>query len=326
VFGGGYADTSSGNKTTIYRYNTATNTVTTLSAKLPTASHSHCVGVYGSNVYLIHGYLSADQIFVFNSATETVSTLGVATPESNVCYVAYGQIGNKLYLFCGGQGSFYNARDSIRTFEFETNTFTTLNTKLPEACFSQACGVVGKKIYLLGGKTGQSTYTDKIVVYDTENDSIETLPITLPYGVETRGCVVGNKIYLFGGRAQSGYVSDIHVFNTDTMTLKTLSLKLPTARMPSVCCIGTTVFAIGGYSSGTYYSDIYAWDASTDVDVPQDTAYIAASITSKAFPLIVGDNTVTIGANAVYIGDENGAAVEVNANLYNEDSQAWERI
>ena len=70
---------------------------------------------------------------------------------------------------------------------------------------------VGTKIYLFGGLSDSRLNT--IQAFDTTNDTITTLPTTLPTGTNGMGtAAVGTKIYLFGGYYDGGYLNTINEF------------------------------------------------------------------------------------------------------------------
>ena len=75
--------------------------------------------------------------------------------------IASAVIGTKVYLFGGGS----RCLDTINVFDAETETLTTLSTRLPTAAENIASAVVGTKVYLFGGYSNQGGYLDTINVF-----------------------------------------------------------------------------------------------------------------------------------------------------------------
>ena len=91
-----------------------------------------------------------------------------------------------------------------------TNTGTTLPKKMHRIGIAS----IGTKIYLFGGySNGYEQNT--IQIFDTTNNTIQTLSTTLPKGAYDIGtAAVGTKIYLFGGRG-SDYLNTINLFTVN---------------------------------------------------------------------------------------------------------------
>ena len=104
-------------------------------------------------------------------------------------------------------------------------SYQELNTAFSMRLYNAGSAVVGKKIYLFGGMpTGRYT---KIECFNTETDTISTLPTVLETGRRDIGCAaVGKKIYLFGGVTTMA-TQLIECFNTEDETITTLSVKMP---------------------------------------------------------------------------------------------------
>ena len=125
-----------------------------------------------------------------------------------------------------------------------TNTGTTLSKKTHRI----GTVAIGTKIYLFGGySNGYPQNT--IQIFDTTNNTIQTLSTTLPkktYDIGT--AVVGTKIYLFGGNDDRDYLNTIQIFDTTNNTIQTLSTTLPqTASSIGTVAIGTKIYLFGGY-------------------------------------------------------------------------------
>ena len=91
---------------------------------------------------------------------------------------------------------------------------TDTGTTLPTAANSMGSAAVGTKIYLFGG-SGENGRINTIQVFDTTNNTIQTLSTTLPTAASgIRTVAVGTKIYLFGGYNNNN-LNTINQFTVD---------------------------------------------------------------------------------------------------------------
>lgn len=228
---GGYGTAS---LSEILLFDTETETIATLSAKLPTASYGLVCATVGTKIYIFY---SNGTICVFNTETETIATLSatVTTPGNGMACVA---VGTKIYLFGGYASS--GMKNIVRVFDTETNTCSVLSTTLPDPCRYMGCGIIGEKIYLFGGycEGGSKPRLDTINVFDTESESVTTLPITIPtecYSMAS--AVVGMSIYLFGGTTYQSnawvYLDTINEFSV-TFELETSKLLIQTSQTENI--------------------------------------------------------------------------------------------
>ena len=173
-------------------------------------------------------------------------------------------IGNKVYVF--------GSENEIKVFDTETETITTLSVTLPEFC-QISVEAIGNKIYLFGGYTGglptPANTKKTIYVFDVETETISTLSTTLPtalYGMTS--AIVGNKIYLFGGRNGATTYNTICVFDVETETVTKLATKLPKdAYGIGSAIVGNKIYLFGGLntpSSATFLKTICIFDVETE--------------------------------------------------------------
>lgn len=250
---------------------------------------------------------------------------------ANVGYlpsVEYGmstaRVGNKIYLFGGKTSVNFNTTylNTIRVYDIETNTLTTLETTLPTPCEEMGCASVGTKIYLFGGKyyTGSWYYVNTINVFDTETNTITTLSTTTSTSTNkyySMGCVAnGTKIYLFGGSNQSSIINTINVFDTETEIFTTLSTTLPKPNYSMGCTsVGAKIYLFGGWTnSGGYLNTISVFDVNTNTITTLNTTLPQAlHMESCAF----------IGTKIYLFGGYNGTAQNT---IYEFDTETEEVI
>ena len=129
-----------------------------------------------------------------------------------------------------------------------------------------ATGVVGGKIYLLGG-----TCKSVISCFDPETNTFTTLEQTLPTEglLQMAYATVGNRIYMFGGQSSgtgtSHYRNKIYYFDAETKEVVKLSEVLPESapNYPSACTIGTNIILTQVYKS-TPNNKLYCFDTLTE--------------------------------------------------------------
>ena len=221
-------------------------------------------------------------------------------------------------MFGGYSGS---ALNTINVFDTESNTITTLSATLPTVAWYIASAVIGKKVYLFGGRgSSSSVVLNTINVFDTESNTITTLSATLPKAAYSiASAVVGTKVYLFGGQDGNYSLNTINVFDTESNTITTLSATLPTAAWDiTSAVVGTKVYLFGGRVSGAL-NTINVFVAA--LALAANNMLIEASTTNNIFNLLP---TVELGVNAVYLGNADGVAETVAAALYVDG--AWAEI
>ena len=155
-------------------------------------------------------------------------------------------------------GSGYTQSSDIFVFDTETETKTYTGVSFDNGISAMGCVVVGTKIYLFGGYriiNSKPSYSNAICVFDTETNTLSTLITSLPFACgEMACCLVGTKIYLFGGSISNTMIGRIAettdkivIFDIETKTVTTLDTKLPTT-----CCamgygaIGAKIYLFGG--------------------------------------------------------------------------------
>ena len=141
---------------------------------------------------------------------------------------------------------------------------TDTGTTLPTAANSMGSAAVGTKIYLFGG-SGENGRINTIQVFDTTNNTIQTLSTTLPTAANGIGtAAVGTKIYLFGGYNNNN-LNTIQVFDTTNNTIQTLSTTLPTAAYGiGTAAVGTKIYLFGGDADSGQTNAIRVFDTTNN--------------------------------------------------------------
>ena len=319
-------------------FDTETKTSETTGVTLPTATYLMGAAAVGTKVYLFGGfketYKALSTVVIFDTETYTYETVSFPYTIRGSSCAAFG---TKIYVLGGGLGTNATPNNYCFIFDTETNQATLLGRLLPVEIANAAHAVVGSKVYIFGGITpysgSSSTHRhDSIQVFDTETDSAVLLDTVLPFASE--GMVAraeGTKVYLYGGdKAAQPYYSDaIMVFDTETNSFETLESTLPFAGYAfGIGAVGDEVYLFGGYSyvnyNGKHYNTILRLRSFAGLDA--DTAYLHASATDNVFPLISGDYPVTLGVNAVYVGNIDDEAELQEVYLYDETTSEWKSI
>ncbi len=102
-----------------------------------------------------------------------------------------------IYSFAGGwEGSIIG--DAVNSYNTTTNEWSEL-TPMPIPMTEGGIGLIGDKIYLVGGWKDDWVPTDSILEYDIATDTF-TFKKKGPLKIgSSASCVMNNKIYLFGG-------------------------------------------------------------------------------------------------------------------------------
>ena len=148
----------------------------------------------------------------------------------------------------------------------------------------------GQHIYLFGGRQGPSNYVNTIFKYDTLTDTYTTLETTLPVALgDSKAVLVGNYIYIFGGKGLNYSNKNIYRFNVKTEKLDS-SLEAEVNGVVwgfGICTYNNFIYIVGGYDFyNTPYNTIQKYDTTTDT----------ITIISSKLPYYMADfGYVTIG-------------------------------
>lgn len=163
---------------------------------------------------------------------------------------------------------------TLYAIDLTTNTQTELKSSLEHLGGNLI--VYNNKIYLIGGgyeysyNNGGWKYeypsSNKITIYDISTKIVEE--ISYPYGHwYSRGCLIGNNVFVFGGRTRSNggnddYYKQIIKINLDTKTITKCNAVLPiaTSRM-GVSNLGNYIYISGGDKTSQI---VYRYDTVND--------------------------------------------------------------
>lgn len=261
VFGGNTsASYNSGNLlSTIYKFNTLTNEMSTLDVALP--KNLNCIAAVAADryIYLFGGYDKSSHkgIYIFDTTKNTIeeSPTKLFNEQWDMCA---GYAESKIYLQ-GGDGVGGNTSNISFTGVYQYDISNNVLSILSPTHYSKlGTGInsinVDEKIYTFIGR--------EVWIYDTKMKKTEV--VYHDQMLSYPNCVAnGNKIYLFGGMNSTS----ICVFNTDDNTLEVLSVELPVQLHHSaMVSIDSMIYILGGcigtnlHDANAQQSSVYAFD------------------------------------------------------------------
>ncbi|MDY5645594.1 MAG: hypothetical protein SPF22_01090 [Candidatus Onthovivens sp.] len=211
-FGGKYGSTSSFNSKQIIKFDTVSETFTTLSSQLTDTLLYATSCAKGNYVYIFGGYNLGTGILKFNSEDETITTL-LSTSPGRYDYGSSSLVGDNIYIF--GTSSTTGVNQKITKFDTISETCTLLDVSIEggDSANYITSESINNNIYIFGGRG-----LKLIRKFDAESETCTTLNIELP---DTRNacfsCVINNVVYLIGGE---NYSSKINVNTIDKFEIE----------------------------------------------------------------------------------------------------------
>jgi hypothetical protein len=241
VVGGAFTSAGGVSANGVARFNTQTNTWSTLgtgSQNGVSGGGVAALAVVGNEVYVgglfgSAGGVSANNVARFNTQTNTWSSLGTGSSNGvNGPFVfALAVVGNEVYV----GGNFTSAggvsANNVARFNTQTNTWSSLGTGSSNGVngpFVFALAVVGNEVFVGGFFTSAGGVSaNNVARFNTLTNTWSTLGTGSSNGVSGDVfalAVVGNEVYVGGAFTQAGGVSANRVarFNTQTNTWSTL--------------------------------------------------------------------------------------------------------
>lgn len=252
-----------------------------------------------------------------DNTVETVYGTSTVLPEK-MDNVACGVVGDKCYFF-GGASNAQDATNTIRVYDTDDGTLVTLPATLSIIANGPTCGVIGSKCYVFGGWRppeygGPSVFLNTISVFDTETETLTTLPVTLPTGASLIACaVVGDKCYLFGGTIAEGRANTVIVFDADTETINTLPVTLPTGARGVACAVvGTKIYLFGGDTGSGSLDTINVFDTDTNT-----ITTLSATLPTAASQI----SCATVGTKIYILGGKTSSGWLDTINVFDAETE-----
>jgi N-acetylneuraminic acid mutarotase len=270
---------------------------------MPTARSLLAAGVVGSKVYAIGGTPGTlTTVEEYDPATNQWTTKASMTTARYG--LAVSVVNNKIYAIGGSSGT------TVEEYDPATNTWTNCGTPAPgNGCTPMptgreglAIGVVGSKIYAIGGTTGPSPFAT-VEEYDPATNTWTT-KTSMPTGRYYLAVgVVGSKIYAIGGYS-GGYLTTVEEYDPATNTWTNCGTPapgngctpMPTARTGlAVGVVNNKIYAIGGLNSSGNLTTVEEYDPATNTWTTKTSMqtgryYLAAGVVNNKMYAIGGYN------------------------------------
>jgi N-acetylneuraminic acid mutarotase len=252
---------------------------------------------------------NSQQWFRIINRWSTRATLPEANSELSVA-----ELQGKIYLF----GGYPANRITVATVQVYDSTLNQwyLTTPLPLAVNHSMAAAANGKLYVIGGQTDANTaYTNTVFEFNPANSNWTT-KASMPTARSAGGAaVIGNLIYVAGGRPPRG--QDFAVYNVLNNQWTTLT-NLPTGRNHLVAAaINDKVYVAGGRLAGGFTS------AMTNVLEVFDPA--TGTWTTKA-PMLQprgGINGIAANGNLFVWGGEGPDGVFSDHDMYVPSLDGW---
>ena len=215
--------------TAIQVFDVDTEILSTLTAKLTTGASGTSVETVNNKIYIFGGY-GKDSNYYNTISVLDIDTNAMTVLSTTLPTAVYGGssalIDNRIYLFGGIQNnksSPDNYLDTIYMFDTNTDTVTTLGTKLPKATAWSSFCIFGTKVYLFGGANDAGT---DINVFETatrfhldENKAlVVTSPTTNLFNL-LPNVIVGADLAYIGNANNEAEKVEAYIYKDDEWTL-----------------------------------------------------------------------------------------------------------
>lgn len=168
---------------------------------------------------------------------------------------------NKIYSLGGKQisrnGKFEYLDNKIEVFDLSDNSITIDHTN-PHQAVNFACALANNSIIVAGGSVknsqkGLKQFTKKVHLYQLDTGLWYELA-DMPTAKETKGIVVKNKFYLFGGNNQKP-VDDVEVLNLLTEKWEKIGELFSKMNRPALTNNGKVIYIFEDGKINTYNTD-----------------------------------------------------------------------
>ena len=227
----------------------------------PTARHENAYVEVNGNFYLMGGRGSR-RVEMYDPTDSTWSNRSFPPSSMKIHHFQPVAIGDTVYILMAYTGDFPNEPTIDEVYKYDTATDQwVVGSSIPASRRRGAAGaaIYNNKIYVVGGSTGghggSAVRKNLFDEYDPMTDTWTTLP-DAPFARDhVHAAVVGNKLYVAGGRNGSNgdNVEEVDVYDFGSGSWSTLpspagDLPTPRAGAASVA-VGNYVVVIGGEST-----------------------------------------------------------------------------
>jgi DNA-binding CsgD family transcriptional regulator/N-acetylneuraminic acid mutarotase len=165
--------------------------------------------------------------------------------------------------------------------------------ELPAARSSFGLAYYDRKLYVIGGEVDGKP-SDQVVRYDASTRTWVALSAKPTAVSDVQAVVVGNKIYVPGGRLQSGAISDhLDVYDPQRENWATLK-PLPQPRSGyALVAVEGKLYLFGGWDGSAYRAEVWQYDPDQNTwtartPMPTARAFAGAAVTPEGQVYVVG--------------------------------------
>ena len=282
-------------------------------------------GVVDGKLYAVGGWQRSkilSTVEVYDPATDTwAPKASMSTPRSSL---AAGVVDGKLYAVGGfvSVGSVGRMTSTTEMYDPSTSAWKTM-APMPTARRNMAVGVMGGKLYAVGGDSDEEHSLDTVEVYDpATNTWARVAPMPTARSNLAAG-VVGGKLYAVGGfNMYSGSMHDFEVYDPATDTWEKISVPgYPTERgYLAVGVVGGELYAVGGYLDRKNGGDRESLDLVQMYDPARNTWVGVASMTTARYRLVAG---VVDGKLYALGGEDDDGNLLSTVEVYDPAGNTW---
>lgn len=136
--------------------------------------------------------------------------------------------------------------------------------EMPAPRFGFALAYYDRKLYAIGGESSD-TVSDQVLRYDLAANSWAALSPKPTAVSDVQAAVVGNKIYVPGGRLENGAISDQLDIYDPQADRWTRGARLPAPRSGyALAAVEGKLYLFGGWDGSAYRNDVWQYDPDAD--------------------------------------------------------------
>jgi N-acetylneuraminic acid mutarotase len=348
VVGGSFTSAGGVSANRVARFNTQTNTWSTLGTGSSNgvsggsvSADVNALAVVGNEVFVggnftSAGGVSANRVARFNTQTNTWSTLGTGSSNGvNGLVNALAVVGNEVVV-----GGFFTSAGGVSAnrvarFNTQTNTWSLLGTGSSNGVngFVNALAVVGDEVVVGGEFTSAGGVSaNRVARFNTQTNTWSSLGMFSSNGVNglvNALAVVGNEVVVGGIFTSAGGVSANRVarFNTQTNTWSTLGTGSSNGvnnRVNALAVVGNEVFVGGNFTlaGGVIANNVARFNTQTNT-----WSSLGTGSSNGVSGVVV--NALAVVGNEVFVGGVFTSAGGVSANRvarFNTQTNTWSTL
>lgn len=206
--------------------------------------------------------LTSTQTFTVHNSWRT----GKAMPTAVWAPAGAGVISGQIYVVGGYPGSGYSVPVADnQIYNPVTNTWSS-GAALPTGTAQSVAAVVNNVLYVIGGSTNGTTYTNATWAFNPKTKTWSAKAAMPTARADAGIAVENNTIYVVGGYSTTGgRLNTVESYNPATDKWTTEAPLLVGKSEPSLGLVGTTIVAADGFTASGDTGDNEGYNASTNM-------------------------------------------------------------